>query len=868
VNGIRALLCLVLAVCAVGAPALAQEPLLAEGEINNSTPTEQYEIDLVTGQHIVITTQVTAGTLDTVLSLFNPAGDLVAENDDLGDGSYNSQIIYTADRSGTHIIEVRRYDDTTSGRYDLLIEFNSAGGAPASAADAETLEGEGTLDDVIQSESYELELQTGEVVTITTEAISGDLDTVLILYNPGGEEAASNDDRGDGTYNSQIVYTVTQGGVYTIEVTRYDETSQGDYRITVEFAGAANASSVETIFTASGSIDNQTTSQAWQVDLQMGDTVVISADQTDGNLDTTLELYNADDGIVASNDDRGDGSYNSEIVYLVEMSGTYTIIVSRYDETTNGTYDLVVTSNPNATPDFSFVDVEGDIIAQFDGTITSSVTTVTYELDLEAGTTLYAATEAISGDLDTVISLVNANGRILAVNDDRGDGTYNSSLAYTIQETGTYSLVVGRYEGSQTTGSFVLVVKRVDASVVDAIGDTSNQVVSLSGPVEILETEHFRIRYTLSGSDATTEEYVNAFANTLEEMYDIQIIQMGWAEPPLGADGLFDAYLADVIGGAEFSALGYARPLSMVGDNPNTPDVIEQSAMDSVLVVDNDYYLEGSDVEPQVLMRATTTHEFNHMIQFGYDSDEPLSWLFEATAVWIETVTVGNDQDATGYIDNNNQYPELCFTTSEQDGLLAYGDWTFLQSLTDRHGEQIVRRLWENAVEYSGLDVIEITLSEVNDSLEDSIAIWRVQNLAADYDLGSLFPRTVWLENTIDALGDWTFTGAGIQESGANYYDLDLKRQVEVRLDGPDALELWHVGIDGEQVEAFRLGSDGTIDPSNYRQNYLMVLYRSLPRNADSCRYLDYSIQVSGGQTESPTEPTLVFSAENFRPLR
>lgn len=865
---LRVILAVCLTLLFVGAPVLAQEPLQAEGELNNQTPTEEFDLDLRAGQTVTITTEVIAGNLDTVLVLYDPSGRLASENDDRGDGTYNSQITYTAQTSGTFTIEVRRYDESTRGRYQILVEFGDAA-APetVSSSESETLEGEGRLDDVVQSESYELELAASQTVTITTLATSGDLDTMLVLFAPDGDEVASNDDRGDGTLNSQIVYEVTEGGIYVIEVTRYDSSSEGDYTITVEFAGGTTPVSSEAVLTDSGTIDDRNETESWDVNLESGTIVVITAEEMAGNLDPTLELYDPSGDLVASNDDRGDGTLNSEIVFTVVQSGIHTIVVSRYDGSTEGDYAIAVNLDPNATPDFSFVDVDGEIIAQFDGQISGDETSQKYDIELTAGLTVYASAQATSGDLDTILSLVNPNGRVVAVNDDRGDGTYNSAIAYTVEESGTYTLLVERYEGSATTGAFVLIVQSVDEEVVQQIGGSSNEVISLSGPVEILETENFRIHYTLAGSDATTEEYAREFARTLQDMYDVQINQMGWAAPPTGADGWYDAYLADVIGSTEFSALGYARPLSMIGDNPNTA-AVETNAMDSVLVVDNDYYIEDADVSPQTLMRATTSHEFNHMIQFGYDADETLFWLFEATAVWIETVTVGDDQDATGYIEQNHQYPELCFATGEQDGSLAYGDWTFMESLADRYGESIVRRLWENAVEYSGLEVIEATLSEVNETFANAVVTWRVQNLAMDYDLGELFPRTVWLENTIENQGTWTFTGAGIQEFGANYFEVDLKSAMTVELDGTDDLELWFIGVDGDTLEAFQLGDEGVVDPTAYRNSYLMVFHRITPSDLDDCSYLDYGIRVDEAAQAPAGSPTLTFSAVNFRPLR
>jgi hypothetical protein len=877
-SALRIVFVLAILLFAIGAPALAQETLTAEGAINNNTPSETYDLDLAIGDIVTITTEVTSGNLDTTLSLTDPTGRVIATNDDRGDGTYNSQIIYVAERAGEYVITISRYDDSTRGEYDLTVQFGADAAQPASqtSSDAnDSLEGEGRLDDTVQSETYEIDLDRGHTVTITTDATSGNLDTVLFLFDQNGNEVATNDDIERGNLNSQIVYTAVSGGTYTIEVTRYDDTSRGDYTITVVVdspTGTTTQGGTTTpveeeqqVFSGTGTINDSIQSENWELPLDAGSIVVIDVNKTSGNLDTTATLIAPNGQEVAFNDDRGDGTLNSEIIYEVEDGGIYTVIVEGYDDTTEGDYEIIVSIDPNATPDFSFVDVDGNTLAQGTGSIQRDEDEFDFDVNLTQGQSVYASVEATSGDLDTILSLYAPDGSLVAINDDRGDGTLNSALAYTAESSGTYTFVVTRYDGSDSTGSFAFIAQQVDAEVVQEIEDTSNQALSLSGPTETIETDHFRIYYTLAGSDATTEEYVRAFAETLEEMYDAQINRIGWAAPPAGEDGLYEAYLADVIG-ADFGALAYARPMDVVGDNPNT-ERIETRAADAILVVDNDYVFDGSDVNPQTLMRASTTHEFNHLIQFGYDYDEELFWAFEATAVWTETVTVGDEQDATGYIEQNNEYPELCFATEEFDGSLAYGDWTLLEVIADRYGEGAILRIWENAIEYEGLDIITQTLDELGTSLPEMISVWRARNLVIDYELGALFPRPVWLENTIDEFGDWSAEGNGIQEMGANYFTLDLNGEVNLELNGSNTLELWVVGINGDVAEAFQLGESGTVDLSAYSDSYAMVVSTEQPDDLGSCSFLDYSISVSGGGTPITT-PTLMLNAENHQRLR
>ena len=53
----------------------------------------------------------------------------------------------------------------------------------------------------------------------------------------------------------------------------------------------------------------------------------------------------------------------------------------------------------------------------------------------------------------------------------------------------------------------------------------------------------------------------------------------------------------------------------------------------SYLVIDNDY--AGFSGAPVELMRATVAHEYNHILQFAYDTFEQV-WMFESTATWME----------------------------------------------------------------------------------------------------------------------------------------------------------------------------------------------------------------------------------------
>ena len=730
----------------------------------------------------------------------------------------------------------------------------------ALAQDDLTFDGE--LTNRASTQTFELRLEEGQAVTISTEADR--LDTVLTLYNEDGDEVAYNDDRPGGGLTSQVFYVAEESGTYVIEVSGFNDAT-GEFSVIVTYGVDWGLSEeAETLLETTSTLTAREDEISYPVTLNQGDILVVTTLALGSDLDTTLALLDEDDNTLVQNDDRGDGTLNSQIIYEVTEAGDYVVVASSFNQADIGDFYISIALDPNADVPYNFAAIQGDLIAEYDGEIDSG-DGVDFTVDLNAGDTLLALVDTVSGDLDTVMTLLDTEGFVIAINDDRADGSLNSAIAYTVDETGAYTVRVERYQGGDSSGDFVLTLQLVDASVATEIAALAENAVSLSGEELILETQNFRIHYTLEGEDAATEDYVQDVAETLETIYDVQINQIGWAAPPRNPDGLYDAYIAEVLSGEE-GVMGYARSVLVVADNPNT-EVREQRAARAVLVIDNDYEDAGREASPQSLMRATVTHEFNHVVQYGYDSLEGLDWMYESTASWTETTTVGDEQDATGYVGDDYQYPELCYTTLEQDGYLDYGQWTFLQSLADQYGERFVVRMWENAVEYDGFETLAQTLAEEGSTIPEAVLRWRIQNFARAYDLAPLFGATVWLENTIDDTGDWTFGGEGIQQLGANYFELDLDGVYRFKLDGEATLEMWALGVNGEQVEAIPLANEGMFDTSGYDYAGLLVFDTNMPSEPGDCSYSDYEIGVSDGRSSENAPAAITFTAENFESL-
>ncbi len=708
--------------------------------------------------------------------------------------------------------------------------------------------------------SFQIELREGEPVTLSTASARTTFDTILTLNGPDGRTVAENDDTATAL-TSQVIYVPTRTGRYTAVVSGYGG-AVGTFELNVSneldfgLSHEARVVSQERVTLTRSRREQRISVDLVEDEIFVGSTFALAA-----TTDPTLTLTDPSGEVVAANDDRGDGSLNSQVIYQAPRAGRYQLTVGTYNNT-GGEMIVSLAIDPQADAPFNFDAIEGTPLARHEGSLNAQQPSRDYPLQLTAGQTILVLADTTSGDLDPVIRLNDANGDPVAANDDRGDGSLNSAFAFTAPANATYTLNIERYRRSDTSGNYLLVITNVDRSVVDTIQALAEDSVSLSGPELTIETRDFRVHYTLDGVDATTTEYAQATADTLQEMFEVQVRRIGWAEPIRDPDGRYRAYVADALG-----SMGYTKGVQMVFDNPNTAGVRERAAVRTVFVVDNGFVGMNRTESPIALMRATATHEFNHVIQFGYDGEEALNWLYESTASWTETTTVGSDQDATNYTETDFASPQLCWTTLEPG--FDYSQWTLLQSIADVHGDSIVVRMWENAVRYDGFEVMTRTLQPVGTDIPSALARWRAQNYARDYDLAPVFPRAVRELALLSRQGEWS-TKDGPEQLGANYlgFGQNLRGKYTFTLSGDDDLELYGLGVRNGEVQVFRLGRGGVFDVGAFDNAALMVFNRAVPNEPGACSASGrYRINVSE-TTDAMAAPQTRFSARHFQALR
>lgn len=194
----------------------------------------------------VVTVSMVSATFDAYLVLADPAGGVVAEDDDSA-GGRDSRIERTLTKSGTYTIWAGSYEGDATGSYTLTLsktgersvstESDSDGsGDLRSISYGQTKSGyvdQGDGRDPVYSdiaEPVEFEAQAGDQVSIVME--SSALDAYLVLADPSGSGVADDDDSQGGT-DSRIETTLSESGTYTIWAGSYDGNAIGSYTLSL-----------------------------------------------------------------------------------------------------------------------------------------------------------------------------------------------------------------------------------------------------------------------------------------------------------------------------------------------------------------------------------------------------------------------------------------------------------------------------------------------------------------------------------------------------------------------------------------------------------------------------------------------------------
>ena len=180
----------------------------------------------------------TTGGLDTTIEMYDEDEDFFGSDDD-GGIENNARLIVPIDYAGTYYVEVRHFDGTGMGRYEIIadwIEGNPDEFEPDNDMSEATLYQIGSMPQWHnfspghEADWVKFTLRSEEEVQIMTY---GDADTYIVIYDDDEEPVAEDDDSGSN-YNALLRLTL-EPGTYYAEVTQIDEYFETDYRLSIQY---------------------------------------------------------------------------------------------------------------------------------------------------------------------------------------------------------------------------------------------------------------------------------------------------------------------------------------------------------------------------------------------------------------------------------------------------------------------------------------------------------------------------------------------------------------------------------------------------------------------------------------------------------
>lgn len=231
--------------------------------------------------------------------------------------------------------------------------------------------------------------------------------------------------------------------------------------------------------------------------------------------------------------------------------------------------------------------------------------------------------------------------------------------------------------------------------------------ISVAPLPDSIETTHFYIQY----NDATIGGGLDVqdYAASLERAWGTEVESFRWAAPPASAlaqeeiGGKYHVRIDALAPGLYGFVSPVGRYAETVNDNPSTP-WNDQEAEATCMALNQDFGTGFPGTAPQQALDATTAHEFNHSIQYGYGAldlseTEPDKHIVEGSATWMEDEVQDASNDNYNYL-----YPPFVDSMGEydSDGRSEYSYWLTFRGLTERFGantpggaEQVMQDYWE-----------------------------------------------------------------------------------------------------------------------------------------------------------------------------
>jgi Bacterial pre-peptidase C-terminal domain len=453
---------------------VAGQPI--QGQFETTRDAHVYRFQARGGQYL--NANLLADTLDPALTLLDPQGMPLAEDEDSAGENHARLLNIILPNDGVYALQARA--DLQAGAYSLTLTLSDtplaitptpaprlptatiAAQAPTPAPSFTQLVDHipvlGLLESSDDFARYTLEAVAGEPFTAgVTPAIGSLLQPRMEIYDPEGALMISLRPDASGTALAPFIFPAFSGE-YTIFINAVNNTS-GEF--VISYGRGASHEDVLRGEAApnvaiQGALARRGLRDLWALRLNAGDTISIGVTSNTNGFNPALELI-APDGTQLAYNDNLPNTLNPGIGSVsAPLSGVYFLRVTGEAAASAGSYTLLWRSLINgATP--TALPATQPLLTADDALLANE--SHRYRFYAQVGDRVRIRVQAVdSSALDAIATLYDANGESIAQGDDSA-GSLDPLFEATLPTTGTYSVEIAGYGGS--AGAYRIVVDQL-----------------------------------------------------------------------------------------------------------------------------------------------------------------------------------------------------------------------------------------------------------------------------------------------------------------------------------------------------------------------------------------------------------------------
>lgn len=386
----------------------------------------------------------------------------------------------------------------------------------------------GRLNDDNPRDVFTVEGLRGEVIGFELEAIDGDLDPMLSIFDNSGKLALHRDDSAAGLGVEQDL-TMELSGRYFVVVARFGHSlgaTAGAYELRMTRKGVLSEGGSALRYNDSviGTISDTKAEVFYTFQAEQGDILTIDMVRSSGTLDPYLLVVDSERFEIAKNDDQSRDTRNARIDGLIiERTGPYIIVATRYDDSAGSFVLSIEETAESGMGSTRLAPLPIQYGESRSGTLSHSQFERFYSFEAHKGDLItISMIRGAGGELDSYLILADEAFAPIQEDDDSGVEFQDALITdYLVPADGRYHIIATRYDRARgtTSGDFRLSLDIVKDPFIDVPVDA----VSLSYGTSVTGK--------ISGDN---EDDLYAFYGRNGELVSISMTRV---------DGNLDAYL-------------------------------------------------------------------------------------------------------------------------------------------------------------------------------------------------------------------------------------------------------------------------------------------------------------------------------------